>query len=137
MGFFCDCPRVGQHNPTITNMKTTLTTYQAAQILIDDECANWSRPGALALAEYLENREEETGEEMEFCAVALRCDWSEYANLEDFRNEYFADDKQAREAIGAESGDEDEEELDTLTAEYIRDRGELIEFDGGIIVSSF
>ena len=118
-------------------MKTTLTTSQAAHILIDDENANWSRAGAYALIEHLENLEEETGEEMEFCAVALRCDFSEYASLADFREEYFTDDKQAREAIGAEAGDEDEEELDTLTAEYIRDNGELIEFDGGIIVSSF
>lgn len=118
-------------------MKTTLTTSQAAHILIDDENANWSRAGAYALTEYLENLEEETGKEMEFCAVAIRCDFSEYASLSDFREEYFADDEQAREAIGAESGDEDEEELDTLMAEYIRDHGELIEFEGGIIVSSF
>lgn len=118
-------------------MKTTLTTSQAAHILIDDENANWSRAGAYALIEYLENLEEERGEELEFCAVAIRCEFSEYASLADFREEYFADDKQAREAIGADAGDEDEEELDTLTAEYIRDYGELIEFDGGIIVSSF
>lgn len=118
-------------------MKTTLTTSQAAHELIDDKNANWSPAGAFSLVEYLEELEEDTGETIEFDPVAIRCDWSEYASLEDFRNEYFADDKQAREAIGAEAGDEDDEELDTLTAEYIRDNGELIEFDSGIIVSSF
>ena len=87
--------------------------------------------------EYLEAIEESMAEDLDFDHVAIRCDWSEYASLEDFRNDYFADDKQAREAIGADAGDEDDEELDTLTAEYIRDNGELVEFDGGIIVSSF
>lgn len=118
-------------------MKTTLTTYQAADILANDEDSSFTRAGAFALVEHLENIEDETGEEMQFDGVGIRCDWNEYASLSDFREEYFADDKQAREAIGAEAGDEDDEELDTLTAEYIRDNGELIEFDGGIIVSSF
>jgi hypothetical protein len=118
-------------------MKKTMTTSDIAHELINDENANWSRAGAFALAEYLEELEESTGEEMEFDRVAIRCDFGEYASLEDFRSEFFADDKQAREAIGAEAGGEDDEELDTLTAEYIRDRGTLIEFDGGVIVSNF
>ena len=118
-------------------MKTTLTTYQAANILANDEDSSFTRAGAFALVEYLEALEESMAEDLHFDHVAIRCDWSEYASLADFREEYFADDKQAREAIGADAGDEDEEELDTLTAEYIRDYGELIEFDGGIIVSSF
>lgn len=118
-------------------MKTTLTTYQAADILSNDEYSSFTRAGAFALVEHLEALEDETGEDMDFDHVAIRCDFSEYASLEDFREEYFADDKQAREAIGAEVGDEDDEELDTLTAEYIRDNGELIEFDEGVIVSNF
>ena len=118
-------------------MKTTLTTYQAANILANDENSSFTRAGALALVEYLEALEESMAEDMDFDHVAIRCNFSEYASLTDFREEYFADDKQAREAIGADAGGEDDEELDTLTAEYIRDNGELIEFDGGIIVSSF
>lgn len=115
----------------------TLTTHQAADILASDENSSFTRAGAFALVEYLEAFEESMAEDMDFDSVAIRRDWSEYASLEDFRNEYFADDKQAREAIGADTGDEDDEGLDTLTAEYIRDNGELIEFEGGIIVSSF
>lgn len=118
-------------------MKTTLTTYEAADLLVTDEYANWSIAGASALAKHFEQIEDETGEEVEFNRVEIRCNWGEYASLAEFREEYFADDKQAREAIGAEAGGEDGEELDTLTAEYIRKKGWLIEFDGGIIVSSF
>lgn len=118
-------------------MKTTLTTYQAADILANDDDSSFTRAGALALVEHLENIEGETGEEMDFDSVGIRCDWSEYVSLADFRYDYFADENQAREAIGAEAGDEEDEELDTLTAEFIFDNGELIEFDGGIIVSNF
>lgn len=118
-------------------MKKTLDTHEAAQILIEDKYANWSRAGAYALAEYLEELEADTGEEIEFDLVAIRCDFTEYASLADFRNEYFADDEQCRADIGALAGGEDDEELDELTREYIQDHGQLIEFDGGIIVSSF
>jgi hypothetical protein len=117
-------------------MKTTLTTSQAAQILVDDENANWTRAGAYALAEYLEELEEDTGEEIQFDSVGLRCDWNEHASLEDFRNEYFADAQECREALNADE-DADEDELNELTCQFIEDCGTLIEFDGGIIVSSF
>jgi hypothetical protein len=124
-------------------MKTTLTTSQAAQILVDDENANWTRAGAYALAEYLENLEEDTGEQIEFCRVSLRCDFSEYANLEDWAVNYFSDSKQASDAMGleldmdGETWTGDEEEIQDAIRSHIQDHGTLIEFDGGIIVSSF
>jgi hypothetical protein len=124
-------------------MKTTLTTSQAAQILVDDENANWTRAGAYALAEYLENLEEDTGEQIEFCRVSLRCDFSEYADLEDWAADYFSDSKQASDAMGleldmdGETWTGDEEEIQDAIRSHIQDHGTLIEFDGGIIVSSF
>jgi hypothetical protein len=124
-------------------MKTTLTTSQAAQILVDDENANWTRAGAYALAEYLEDLEEDTGEQIEFCRVSLRCDYSEYANLEDWAVDYFSDSKQASDAMGleldmdGETWTGDEEEIQDAIRSHIQDHGTLIEFDGGIIVSSF
>jgi hypothetical protein len=124
-------------------MKTTLTTSQAAQILVDDENANWTRAGAYALAEYLENLEEDTGEQIEFCRVSLRCDFSEYADLEDWAVDYFSDSKQASDAMGleldmdGETWTGDEEEIQDAIRSHIQDHGTLIEFNGGIIVSSF
>ena len=118
-------------------MKTTLSTSQAASLLTADNNNGFTYSGAYALCEYLEELEADCGKEIEFDPVALRCDYTEYASLADFRNEYFADDEQCRADIGALAGGEDDEELDTLTAEYIRDNGTLIEFDGGIIVSAF
>ena len=46
-------------------MKKILNTYDIANELLADENADWSRAGAFALAEYLEDLEEDTGEEME------------------------------------------------------------------------
>jgi hypothetical protein len=98
-----------------------------ADLLIADNNANWSNAGARALAEYLEEMEEETGEEMELDVVAIRCDFSEFASLANWADEYgFSIDE-----------DEDEEAAEESIREYIKDRGELVEFDGGIIVSSF
>ena len=65
-------------------MKTTLTTNQIADALKADNNANWSWNGSNALAEYLENYEEETGEEMELDIVAFRCTYSEYESLQDW-----------------------------------------------------
>ena len=60
-------------------MKQTLTTYDIAEALVNDEDGGWSRAGAFAMAEYLEQYEEDTGEELDLDVVAIRCDYSEYA----------------------------------------------------------
>ena len=114
-------------------MKTTLTTSQAAHRLIDDKNANWSRSGAFALVEYLEELEEDGGEEIEFCECAIRCDYSEYSDLEDWASERWYLDSDMRADLNLEI----DEDPDDAIREYIRDHGTLIEFDGGIIVSSF
>jgi hypothetical protein len=120
-------------------MKKTLTTNEIAHKLIDDGNANWSRAGAFALAEYLEELEESTGEEMEFNHVAIRCEWSEYADLGTWLSEYYGRPiSAAYESAGIDlDGEEDEEERGELIRSHIRDHGALIEFNGGIIVSSF
>lgn len=115
-------------------MKTTLSTNEAAEMLIADTCARWSRAGAFALVEYLEQLEESTGEEMEFDRVAIRCDFSEYASLEEWAEDYFAD---WRGDLSLPEGMAVEEEEEDAIREYIQDHGELLEFNGGVIVSRF
>jgi hypothetical protein len=108
-------------------MKLTLSTYAVADLLMADNNANWSHAGARALAEYLEEIEESTGEEIEFDTVAIRCDYSEYESLA----------KWAEDCGFNIDEDEDEEAAEESIREYIQDRGQLVEFTGGIIVSSF
>ncbi len=117
-------------------MKKTLSTYEIADALKRDENAAWTWAGAQALAEYLEEYEESIGEEMELDVVAIRCDYSEYSSLQDWAVEHFGGVPEALEGLGLE----DEIELDDLEGEiraHIHDNGTLIEFDGGVIVSSF
>ena len=123
-------------------MKTTLTTYQAADILANDKDSSFTRAGAFALVEHLENIEDETGEEMQFDSVAIRCDWSEYADLMEWGKYHFADMMDAISKLSLTLNDEGriangDAEVDDKIRDFIRDNGELIEFDGGIIVSSF
>jgi hypothetical protein len=113
-------------------MKATLTTSQAAAMLKADTNANWSYDGAYAMIEYLEQLEEDTGAEMEFDAVAIRCDYSEYesalqaANDQGFEpNPNLCDEEQS---------DEDKES-DALA--WLQDNTQVIEFEGGVIIQNF
>jgi hypothetical protein len=116
-------------------MKTTLSTSHAAEILANDENSSFSRLGAYALVEYLEQMEEDTGEEIEFDSVSIRCDYSEYDNLQAWAHDYFSN---ALEELGFDETEEnDDDKVDEKIREYIQDHGQLIEFSGGIIVSSF
>jgi len=114
-------------------MKMTLSTSHAASLLIEDEYANWTYAGARALVEHLEELEDDCGESIEFDRVAIRCDFAQWASLMEWAEDYFSDWK---EQINPEE-DDGPEEIDDKIREYIRDCGHLIEFDGGIIVSSF
>jgi hypothetical protein len=106
-------------------MKQTLTVSDIAEQLRRDENANWSPAGARAMAEYLDELDNDCGTESEFDRVAVRCDFAEYKSLREWSKEYF----------GSEWNWGDK--LDDEIRDYINDRGTLIEFDGGIIVSSF
>jgi hypothetical protein len=126
-------------------MKQTLTTTQAASLLADDEHSSFSYHGALALVEVLEQNEQDSGEEIEFCHVGIRCDYSEYETLQEWGEDYFGGWNKLCEEFGEdycgpfedESPEDYADRFDDAIREYINDRGIMIEFDGGIIVSSF
>jgi len=112
-------------------MKTTLNTYEIANALIADEYANWTRSGALALAEHLEQLEEDCDTEIEFDRVAIRCEYSEFSSLLKCAEYYLTAERIAEVLEDSEEGD------DEALRDYIYDHGQLIEFDGGVVVSSF
>jgi len=49
---------------------------------------NFTLYGKNALFDYLEEYEEDTGEKIEFDPIAICCDYSEYANLEEYNENY-------------------------------------------------
>ena len=116
-------------------MKLTLSTYEAAERLFNDEHANWTRAGAFVLVEHLEEYEDSTGEEIDFCPVVLRCDFSQYESLDAWAKEQWLTSEDAWKELRLVNGDTDE--LDEAIRDYIRDRGTLLEFSDGVIVSSF
>ena len=115
-------------------MKSTLSVHEIADALKQDECAGWSYEGSKALAEYLDNLDQETGEDTELDVVAIRGDWSEHESAQDAAREY------SWEFDGDEEG-VDPDELDDLkeesALEYLKGRTEVIEFKGGIIIADF
>ena len=108
-------------------MKKTLSTSEAADLLVADTNAGWSYEGARALVEHIEQVEEDTGEAIEFDRVAIRCDFSEYESA-----------LKAAEEYGWEPDeDADEDALEKAAAEWLGDRTTVVTFDGGVIVQQF
>ena len=108
-------------------MKLTLTTSHAASLLKADNSARWTHSGARALVEHLEQLEEDCGTEIEFDAVAIRCDYSEFDTALEAANEQ-----------GFEpTGDWSEEDTEAEALDWLRDQTEVIEFAGGIIIRNF
>ena len=115
-------------------MKTTVDYYSFVQAFIDcDRFAQWGRPALGALFDYLEQYEDDCGEELDLDVVALDCDFSPYASLQEWAADYMSD---ASEELGW-TEDSDDDDKDDRIREYILDNGQLIEYDGGVIVSSF
>ena len=118
-------------------MKTTLNTYDIIDALRKNADAAWTGAGARALAEYLEEYEESTGEELELDVCALRCDFSEFGSLVEWADEYFNGDSWM-DAVGLDKEeDHEDDDRDEAIRTYLQDHTTLIEFDGGIIVGCF
>ena len=100
-------------------MKIELSTYEAANILLNDEYANWSRGAALALVGYYESIENECGESIELDHVAIRCDWTEYSSIEE-ASKYYSNVLAPEPAL-----------------EYFTERTTVIVFEGGILIQQF
>ena len=116
-------------------MKTTLSTKQAAHLLLQDENADWSYNGAVALCEYLEQLEEYE-DEIGFYRVVIRCEFSEYRSLYSWADEHFAGDAWV-EAVGISIDEEDDDVQNDAILAYLNDHTTVICFEGGVIVQAF
>ena len=100
-------------------MKTTIHLHDFIHC---DALKDFSYGGRVALFEYLEQYEQESGSELDFDPVALRCEFTEFSNLDEVGN-YYTD----LQDLGP-----DEEKLD-----WLQDRTQVIEFETGIILQDF
>ena len=69
-----------------------LTRYAIRNILLQDEYAGWTRDGALALADHLLELSDDMEETLVLDVVAIRCDYNEYASLEEYYEQTGATD---------------------------------------------
>jgi hypothetical protein len=125
-------------------MKTTVNEYAFTQAFTDmNRADNFSYAGLKALFAYLEEYEESTGEELELDVIALCCDYTEYANVEEFVAAYDdsyivwetePEDADEEEGIEAVEGEIDYE----ATLDKIRESTEVIDIDGeSFIIQAF
>lgn len=69
-------------------MKTTVNFYHFEQAFKSIRPNNFSYEGLKALFNWLEDCEDQTGEEIELDVIALCCDFTEYASLAEFQADY-------------------------------------------------
>jgi hypothetical protein len=101
-------------------MKKTITSNDFVNC--DSLTNNFSYEGRIALFDYLEDFENDTGVAIEFDPIALRCEFSEYATIVG-AYEIYQDDT------------EDKTELEMI--EWLQDKTQVIEFKTGIILQDF
>ena len=74
-------------------MKKTINYYDFKnEFRSHDRADQFSVPALRALFEYLEELEEDCGEEIELDIIGLCCEYAEYENLEEFWREYYEGD---------------------------------------------
>jgi hypothetical protein len=108
-------------------MKTTVSRYEFERAFVDaDRKENFSYEGLNALFDYLEDYEEQTGEEIELDVIALCCDYSE-DNPDDIIANYSIDVE----------GLDDDEKIDAVR-DYLNDNTTLVgETSTGFVYACF
>ncbi len=112
-------------------MKTTVTKSQFIESF--RACgreSQFSRAALFALFEYLEEYENSTGEELELDPIGICCEWAEYESATDAARTYGYD---WENAIWTEEVLEREE----ASLEWLREKTQVVEFDGGIVIQQF
>jgi len=109
-------------------MKTTVNVHEFRQAFKDyGRNSNFTYDGLAALFDYLEQYEEDCGEEIELDVVALCCEYSEHDNA-----------KEAAEQCCFEPDEEDDEdEQEAAAMKYLEDRTQVITFDSGVIIQDY
>ena len=72
-------------------MKQSINEYDFLKAFKECRPNNFSRAGLFALYDYLEQLEDDIGEETELDVIALCCEYAEYDSLAEFREDYGED----------------------------------------------
>lgn len=105
-------------------MKQTVTEY----MFVDSfrhagRESQFSVPARRALFEYLEEFENSTGTELELDPVGICCEWCEYPSA-----------LEAAKAYGYQEGIDSKDET---PLEWLQNRTQVVEFEGGLVIQCF
>ena len=96
---------------------------------------NFSSEALEALFNYLEEYEQDTGEDLELDVVALCCDFTEYESAITAAEDYgFTSELEAEDY---NSPEDFEEAKESDAREWLEDRTIVIDFDSGLIIQNF
>ena len=112
-------------------MKETVTESRFIQAFLATRPEQFSRKALVALFDYLDQLEQDLGEEQELDVIALCCDWTEYRDAIEAAEAY------GWEAPEVEEGEERDDTSDRKALEYLQDNTHLVEFEGGVLVLNF
>lgn len=105
-------------------MKSTVSEFDFVDAF--KQCGRadqFTRSARLAIFEYLENLENDIGEEFELDPIAICCEYSEYADWQELVEQY--------------SLDLDEDADEDTVRDWFAERTSVIEFPGGIVIADF
>ena len=80
-------------------MKQSINEYDFLKAFKECRPNKFSRAGLFALYDYLEQYEDDTGEEIELDVIALCCEYAEYDSLQEFQRDYGEKDFKSIEDI--------------------------------------
>ncbi len=86
----------------------------------------FSRTALVALFDYYEQLEEETGEEIELDVVAICCDWSEFGTALEAAKEY-----------GFEPDGDDADENEEAALDWLNDKTTVLKSGDSVVVLGF
>ena len=112
-------------------MYETVTESRFIQAFATLRPNQFSRKALVALFDYLDQLEQDLGEETEFDPIALCCEWTEY------KDAFEAAEAYGWEAPEIPEGEERDDTSDRKALEYLQDQTHVIDFDGGVLVLNF
>ncbi len=112
-------------------MKETVTESRFLDVFRQVRPNQFSRPALVALFDYLDQLEQDLGEEQELDVISICCDWTEYKDAIEAAEAY------GWEAPDVAEGEERDDTSDRKALEYLNDQTHVVEFDGGVLVLNF
>ena len=112
-------------------MKETVNESRFIQAFLATRPEQFSRKALVALFDYLDQLEQDLGEETEFDPIGLCCEWTEYRDAIEAAEAY------GWEAPEVEEGEERDDTSDRKALEYLQDNTHVVEFEGGVLVLNF